>query len=258
MGRKILLPIFIFSFSLAGNILPNPSFEIWLDTLGINLPLGWLTSEIIRESSAVKSTFAHTGEFSVNLIGRDTVAFITTTTIVSPGKSYLFSGWARTQNPLPGSFTLQFLNLLGNPIGNPTILPVYFSTNYREYRTWVTAPESAFFLICALITFPNTNTFVDDVTLDDTSFQLIAERKNRAIPSSPFSFHLSYPQRVEIRIYNLLGEEIRRIDLGVLSPGFHQFFWDKRDKNGRIVRKGLYFVKIATQEKNWVKKFLIF
>ncbi len=255
--------VFFLSFSWAENILPNPSFEIWLDTIGIHMPFGWLTSEILRSGSAVKSSSAHTGQFCVNLLASDTIAFVTTTALVRPGASYLFSGWAKTQNPLPGSFTLQFLTILGNPIGNPILLPVYFSTNYREYRTWVTAPESAFFLVCALITAPNTNTFVDDVTLDDTSYHAITEgKKNFSLlpllsSSSNLKFSLEKGENVSLAIYNLLGEEIRRVELGFLPPGSYQWQWDKKDNKGKKVPAGIYLLRLFTKERSWTGKIYL-
>lgn len=262
MKIKIFSSVFILSLSFAVNILPNPSFEIWLDTLGVNLPLGWLTSEVIRSGSAVKSTSARTGQFCVNLLGSDTVAFVTTTALVRGGLSYLFSGWAKTQNALPGSFTLQFLTILGNPIGNPTLLPVYFSTTYREYRTWVTAPESAFFLICALITAPNTSTFVDDVTLDDTSYHAIEEEKGTPLSfpllsSSTLKFSLEKKEFVSVFIYNLLGEAIRKAELGFLPPGSYQWQWDKTDSRGKKVAAGIYLIRLLTGEKSWTGKICL-
>ncbi len=58
------------------NIIPNPSFEYWIDTLGVHLPLGWLTSEPLHPGSAVKSTESHTGSYCVKLMGGDTAAFV--------------------------------------------------------------------------------------------------------------------------------------------------------------------------------------
>ncbi len=221
------------------------------------MPLGWLTSEYLHPGSTIKSTSSHTGNFSVNLIGGDTVAFILTTTLVRPGSSYLFSGWVKTENLLPGSFNLQFLNILASPIGASILIPVYRSTNYRQYSRWLTAPESAFFIVVGLTTLPDNSLFVDDVTLEDTSLNKIEERKAPFLSSNHsdlFQFFLPYPQRVEMRVYNLLGEEIRRVDFGILPSGFYRFSWNGRDGYGREVRPGLYFIQILTEEKGWVRK----
>lgn len=153
----------------AGNIILNPSFEVWLDSIGIHLPVGWLTSEITWPGTATRSTAARSGEFAVRLIGGDTAAFVSTVTVVQPGRSYLFSGWAHVPGaPIGGTFLLEWFKLLGGAIGSPTLLPVYFSTGYREYSQWLTAPDSAAFLSVNLATLPGVTVYVDDVTLDDT------------------------------------------------------------------------------------------
>ncbi len=64
------------------NILPNPSFEFWMDTIGVHLPVGWLSSELRYPGSAVKDSLSNSGNYCVHLIGGDTSAFITTATLV--------------------------------------------------------------------------------------------------------------------------------------------------------------------------------
>uniref|UniRef100_A0A7V4E335 Uncharacterized protein n=1 Tax=candidate division WOR-3 bacterium TaxID=2052148 RepID=A0A7V4E335_UNCW3 len=173
--RNFFLLMFIFSFIFAFNILPNPSFEIWLDTLGVKMPFGWLTSEILRESSAVKSTYAYSGNYSLYLRGEDTLAFAHTLTIVRPNYSYYFFGFAHCRTFISGSFSFYFLDSLFNLIGMPIVIPLYFSNNYREYARWFTAPNSARFLLVSLIALPQARIYFDSLTLEDTSLNVIKE-----------------------------------------------------------------------------------
>jgi flagellar hook assembly protein FlgD len=98
---------------------------------------------------------------------------------------------------------------------------------------------------------PNTSTFVDDVTLDDTALGGI-EEEGRS--SQRGNIYLNQPSRVEIRVYNLLGEEVRRIDLGVLPAGSHRFVWDGKDSKGRRMPRGSYLMRILTKEGNRTEK----
>lgn len=165
------------SLTGAVNILPNPSFEIWLDTLGVNMPLGWLTSEFIRPGTAVKDTNSHTGIFALRLNGGDTVAFATSVTVVRSGFSYEFCGYANVPGIVSGGFVLQFLTLRGGVIGTPQLIPVYYSNGYRRYSRWITAPDSAFFLSVSCIALPGGSVYFDDVTVVDTSLTGIHEQK---------------------------------------------------------------------------------
>ncbi len=164
------------------NILLNPSFELWMDTLGVNIPVGWLSSELLHPGSAVKDTNSHTGNYCVHLIGSDTSAFVTTATLVRSGYHYEFSGYAWVPGVLGGSFVLQFLGITGNPIGSPQLLPVYYSFGYRHYSYWVTAPDSAVFLSVSCITLPSAELYVDDITLADTTLSGINEEQQTMLP----------------------------------------------------------------------------
>ena len=161
----------------AENILLNSSFESWL----FGVPVPWLTSELLYPGSAVQDSNSNTGTYCVKLSG-DTAAFVGTLAIVTPGRSYDFSGYARVPGVLGGSFLLAFLSLQGDTLGLPELLPVYYSgTTYRQYTRWVTAPESAAGLAVSFATLAGMEAYIDDVTLDDTTSGAIAE--SRALPS---------------------------------------------------------------------------
>ncbi len=174
MKKSLLLLIAALVLPAAGvNIVLNPSFETWL----LGVPVGWLTSEALSPGSAVRDSNSHTGSWCVRLEAVDTSAFVTSATLVRPGLSYEFAGWVRSPGAVAGSFILQFTKLDASPIGSPTLIPAYYSgTNYREYRRWVTAPDSSVFLSITFATLAGLVAYVDDVTLDDTSLTAVAER----------------------------------------------------------------------------------
>lgn len=155
----------------AFNILPNPSFEYWV----LGMPVGWLSSEPLLPGSAVRDSSARTGNWCIRLNARDTSAFVTTTTIVRPGYAYAFSGWARVPGLVGGSFLLQFLTLTLEPVGTPVLLPAVYSSGYREYARWLTAPENSALLSVGFATLPGTTVWLDDLTLADTTLSGVEE-----------------------------------------------------------------------------------
>ena len=171
--RKTLLLVVVACAPLSAiNILPNSSFEYWL----LGMPAGWLTSGPIAESSAVRDTNAHTGNYCVRLRASDTAAFVTGTTIVRPGFHYGFSGWTRVPGLLGGSFVLQFLKPNLEAIGSPVMLPAMRSSGYREHSRWLTAPDSAALLSVSFVTIPGATVYADDFTLDDTTLLGVEEK----------------------------------------------------------------------------------
>ncbi len=166
----------------AANILTNSSFEEWM----IGMPVGWLSSELLYPGSAVQDSSSHTGTYCVKLTATDTVAFITTAALVTPGRSYDFTGYARVPGAVGGSFILEFLNSQGDTLGLPTLVPVYYSdTVYNKYTTWVTAPDSAAGVSVSFATLIGLQAYIDDVTLDDTASGGIMESPARPHAAEP-------------------------------------------------------------------------
>ncbi len=210
---KLTYFFLLVAFGLCGavNILPNPSFEIWLDTLGVNMPFGWLTSAFTRPGSAVKDTNCNTGVFALKLNGGDTVAFASSVTVVRSGLSYEFTGHAAVSGIISGGFALQFLNLRGGLIGTPQLIPVYYSNGYRRYSRWITAPDSAFFLSVTCFVLPGGSVLFDDVTVEDTSLLGINQLEH-AVDRRHRVHKLVAPGFIEAgpswKMYDVLGRRV--------------------------------------------------
>jgi len=61
---------------------------------------------------------------------------------------------------------------------------------------------------------------------------------------------------VEITVYDLLGRKIRTLLNDIREPGIYYLLWNGCDKNGKEIGNGVYFVKIKTEEKEEIKKFV--
>ena len=60
-----------------------------------------------------------------------------------------------------------------------------------------------------------------------------------------------------IRIFNLLGQEIKSIDLKKLSPGRQFIDLNINNINGRPLSSGMVFVRVKTANQQVVKKCII-
>ena len=63
--------------------------------------------------------------------------------------------------------------------------------------------------------------------------------------------------KATIRVFNLLGQEIRSFDLKKLSPGRQFIDMDLNNLNGRSLSSGMVFVRIETENQQLVKKCII-
>lgn len=79
---------------------------------------------------------------------------------------------------------------------------------------------------------------------------------------NPFSsetqipFKLNKQSDVSIKIYNVLGQEIRTFNIGLQTNGVHGIKWDGRNNFGNRVTPGIYFYQLQTEKEALVKKMI--
>ena len=61
----------------------------------------------------------------------------------------------------------------------------------------------------------------------------------------------------DLVIYNVLGQAIRRWDLGRMEPGFHALVWDGRDGSGRASASGVYLVRLQAGSFSQSRKIIL-
>jgi len=76
-------------------------------------------------------------------------------------------------------------------------------------------------------------------------------------PETQISFRLPNAGTVDLRIFNLLGQEVRRLVSGELEAGDHTIRWDGRDAAGQSVASGIYFYRLETPGFKKTKRMLL-
>ena len=95
-----------------------------------------------------------------------------------------------------------------------------------------------------------------------TQTQLLANYPNPFNPETWIPFELHQDTNVSLTIYDLSGDQIRRIDLGYTLAGKHikkdqSIYWDGRSDTGEKVSTGTYFYTIQTDEYSATRKMVI-
>jgi hypothetical protein len=62
---------------------------------------------------------------------------------------------------------------------------------------------------------------------------------------------------VTIRVFNILGEQVRTLVCEPLKAGYKVVTWDGKDKSGVDVASGIYFYQLKTKEFNETKKMML-
>jgi hypothetical protein len=69
---------------------------------------------------------------------------------------------------------------------------------------------------------------------------------NPAFGQATIRCTLSPNDRVRAAIFDATGRQVRLLQDGISGPGTHEWLWDQRDGNGRIVAPGVYLARIST------------
>ncbi|MCD6505518.1 tandem-95 repeat protein [Candidatus Poribacteria bacterium] len=88
-------------------------------------------------------------------------------------------------------------------------------------------------------------------------WELYQNSPNPFNPETWIPFHLAEDCRAEIRIYDVTGKLIRRLNLGPLTSGRHQIRWDGRNELGERVASGIYFYQLVTPQYSAIRRMII-
>ena len=70
-------------------------------------------------------------------------------------------------------------------------------------------------------------------------------------------YQISEESEVEIRIYDVLGREIRALTNGKKSAGYYEVVWDGRDNEGIGVSSGIYFYRFKASDFSDIKRITV-
>jgi hypothetical protein len=90
-------------------------------------------------------------------------------------------------------------------------------------------------------------------------YRLYTNYPNPFNPSTtiPFEIGGQKNQRAIIVVYNVVGQMMKKIFDGYLTPGIHQVSWDGRDALGRTVSSGIYFIELRTEQQFMMGKMFL-
>ena len=88
-------------------------------------------------------------------------------------------------------------------------------------------------------------------------FSLSQNYPNPFNPITKLDYNLPLRSKVNISIYNVLGQEIKTLVNEVKEYGYHSTTWNGQDNLGRDMSSGVYFARIISQGFTKTRKMLL-
>ena len=76
-------------------------------------------------------------------------------------------------------------------------------------------------------------------------------------PNTIIKYELPTTNKVELSIYNLLGQKIVTLVAGRQNAGIHQVEWDGRNSIGQNVASGMYIYRLTAMDRQITRKMLL-
>jgi hypothetical protein len=97
----------------------------------------------------------------------------------------------------------------------------------------------------------------EEVTIVPQDVDLYQNYPNPFPSETLIPFNLNKQTNVILKIYNILGQEVRTFNLGNYVMGTHNLHWDGKDNFGNQVASGIYFYQLITAKESKIKKMLV-
>ncbi len=88
-------------------------------------------------------------------------------------------------------------------------------------------------------------------------YVLLQNYPNPFNPETRIGYQLPEAGRVRLVVFNVTGQEVRRLVDGDQAPGEYRVIWDGRDELGRSVASGIYFYQLVCGQFQQVCKMLL-
>ncbi len=96
-----------------------------------------------------------------------------------------------------------------------------------------------------------------DANVVPDKFRLLPNMPNPFNPSTIIRYEVPIAGFVEIKIFNMVGQQIRLLYSGQQTAGVHQIHWDGRKDDGALTTSGIYLYRLKTKAFSKTRKMTL-
>ncbi len=180
-----------------------------------------------------------------------------------PGESGVTLAW----QPVPASDFDYYAIHRSTQSGVPTNDPYAYTTDTLFVDEAVETGNTYYYAVTAVDFNGNVSpassevstaiTAIDESQQVPEEYSLFQNFPNPFNPTTTISFGLPEAAQVELTIYNLRGQFIRRLTRATYTPGYHRLTWDACDRNGNVVGSGVYIYVLKAGDFHQSRKMIL-
>lgn len=85
-------------------------------------------------------------------------------------------------------------------------------------------------------------------------YKILGNYPNPFNPSTNIKYALPFDSNIELKIYDVMGREIRTIELLNQTTGYNEIMWNGKNNVGGVVASGIYiYILKATSIENFIE-----
>ena len=139
----------------------------------------------------------------------------------------------------------------------------FLTNNFPEESFWASLqiesndPDESMYILPIHMKV-STLTGLDDQMVEiPKEFKLYQNSPNPFNPTTVIAYNLPRDSKVNLVIYNMLGQEIRTLVDGYQDAGFKSVTWDGRDNSGKQVSSGVYLYTLNSSDYTQSLKMIL-
>lgn len=145
---------------------------------------------------------------------------------------------------LPGAGEIYYINFRIDDFADSGVYALDFqNSGYHTYENHLSDTTGLQLILPVLVDGEievDVPVFVDHEAIIPEAISVIYNYPNPFNNRTSFLLSLANKGAVTFQIFNIMGQEVRFFEMGVLTPGEYKFEWDGRNNYGKEVASGVY------------------
>jgi poly-gamma-glutamate capsule biosynthesis protein CapA/YwtB (metallophosphatase superfamily) len=230
---------------------------------------GFLMTQNARNADvAVKLYTARTGsspidssDLGIKVTGTSDWTFYQHEFRPAAGSAY-YDVWLRSQAPQSGAGDAWFDDVgviewaEWEPFTGPVRIPAPNDYYWIQARTSDSTPDAQLSYEETVFS-PNVTAMRADRAGRELDFRSFLSYPNPCRSGSAIRYNLTRAAKVTLKVYDVLGREVKLLVDEAQTPGMKTVVWDGRDDQGREVSSGIYFIKLVTENGSFASKAIL-